>query len=346
MVDAQQTIFKYYFVGSARIAVRENGTLTWLLSDHLDSTSVTVNAAGALVSRMKYTAFGETRGTASSSTDYRYTGQREEEEIGLYFYKARFYDSALGRFVQPDTVLPNPTNAKYFDRFAYVNNNPINGTDSTGHWVETAFDVISLGMTINDIRNEGFTFWNTVSLITDAASVVIPIVPAGVSHAIRVYKAADKILDTAKTINGATNIVQAANKSDTITDIFKMGDNLPEDEILYQFSRRPGQNGEMRGFPDSLRSGEEGMSCQIASFCGNNPAKGFEQQFGRQPGPGDWVRESTVSDVKAWGGGVKYDGYPGNPNGLPLGHGTIYSNGAKWGTKFNNIWKNPKALIK
>jgi len=49
-----------------------------------------VNAAGALVSTMKYTAFGETRGTGSSTTDYRYTGQREEEEIGLYFYKARF----------------------------------------------------------------------------------------------------------------------------------------------------------------------------------------------------------------------------------------------------------------
>jgi len=134
LVDAQQTIFKYYFVGSTRIALRDNGTLSWLLSDHLGSTSGTVNAVGVLVSTMKYTAFGETRGTGSSSTDYRYTGQREEEEIGLYFYKARFYDAALGRFVQADTIVPDPGNLKSWDRYAYVNNNPINATDPSGHF--------------------------------------------------------------------------------------------------------------------------------------------------------------------------------------------------------------------
>jgi len=64
----------------------------------------------------------------------------------------------------------------------------------------------------------------------------------------------------------------------------------------------------------------------------------------RQPGSGDWVRESTVGDVTTWGGRVENDGFPGNPNGLPYGHGTIYSNGAKWGPKFNNIWKNSRAL--
>jgi len=136
MVDEEQTIFKYYFVGSTRIAVRENGTLSWLLSDHLGSNSGTVNAAGALVSAMKYTAFGETRRTASAATDYRYTSQRQEEEIGLYFYRARFYDAALARFVQADTILPDPGNSKSFDRFAYVENNPISNADSSGHCID------------------------------------------------------------------------------------------------------------------------------------------------------------------------------------------------------------------
>jgi len=93
-----------------------------------------VNAAGALVSTMKYTAFGETRGTGSSTTDYRYTGQREEEEIGLYFYKARFYDPALCRFISADTIVPEPANAQAWDRFAYVKNNPVNATDPSGHF--------------------------------------------------------------------------------------------------------------------------------------------------------------------------------------------------------------------
>ncbi len=35
-----------------------------------------------LTSQTRYTAFGETRGAATTSTDYLYTGQRAEGEIG------------------------------------------------------------------------------------------------------------------------------------------------------------------------------------------------------------------------------------------------------------------------
>ncbi|KAF0111916.1 MAG: hypothetical protein FD147_430 [Chloroflexi bacterium] len=126
--------FKYYFVGSTRIAMRENGTITWLISDHLGSTSVTADASGTLLSSMRYTAFGEMRTySGTTSTDYRYTGQRQESEIGLYFYKARWYDASLARFVQADTIVPNPGSIKSYDRFAYVNNNPINFNDPSGH---------------------------------------------------------------------------------------------------------------------------------------------------------------------------------------------------------------------
>ena len=35
-------------------------------------------------------------------------GQRYDHAIGLYLYNARYYDPALGRFIQPDTIVPNP----------------------------------------------------------------------------------------------------------------------------------------------------------------------------------------------------------------------------------------------
>jgi len=41
MRGSEQIVRKYYFAGSSRIALRENGTLTWLLSDHLGGTTVT-----------------------------------------------------------------------------------------------------------------------------------------------------------------------------------------------------------------------------------------------------------------------------------------------------------------
>ena len=67
---------KYYHFGGNNVALRENGTLTWLLTDHLNSTALTANEDGSLASEIRYTAFGEVR-TANgvTVTDNKYTGQ-------------------------------------------------------------------------------------------------------------------------------------------------------------------------------------------------------------------------------------------------------------------------------
>ncbi|MEJ5293599.1 MAG: RHS repeat-associated core domain-containing protein, partial [Candidatus Methanosuratincola sp.] len=41
---------------------------------------------------------------------YRFTGQREEAALGLYFYNARWYDPALGRFLSPNSIAPEAGN--------------------------------------------------------------------------------------------------------------------------------------------------------------------------------------------------------------------------------------------
>ncbi|RMD64559.1 DUF2380 domain-containing protein, partial [Candidatus Parcubacteria bacterium] len=59
----------------------------------------------------------------------------EDATIGLYFYRARYYDPALGRFVQPDTIVPNPSNPQDLNRYSYVRNNPVRYTDPTGRYI-------------------------------------------------------------------------------------------------------------------------------------------------------------------------------------------------------------------
>jgi len=59
--------------------------------------------------------------------------------VGLMDYRARFYGPALGRFIQPDTLIPDPSNPQAFNRYSYVANRPVNFNDPSGHdpwWCE------------------------------------------------------------------------------------------------------------------------------------------------------------------------------------------------------------------
>jgi RHS repeat-associated protein len=113
-----------------------------MMMDHLGSTNMVTDSSGTPLEARSYKAFGETASQSGAvSTDTRYctaiatgyTGQRQEPELGLYYYNARWYDPYLARFTQPDTIVPNPTDAKAFDRYAYVNNNPVMYSDPSGH---------------------------------------------------------------------------------------------------------------------------------------------------------------------------------------------------------------------
>jgi len=62
------------------------------------------------------------------------TGQRLDDSTDLLYYGARYYDPALRRWVQADTIVPNPQNPQALNRYSYVLNNPLRYTDPTGHW--------------------------------------------------------------------------------------------------------------------------------------------------------------------------------------------------------------------
>jgi len=67
-------------------------------------------------------------------TSYRFTGQRKDATIGLYFYNSRYYDPLLGRFIQQDAIVPSPGDPQSLNRYAYTLNNPVRYTDPSGHW--------------------------------------------------------------------------------------------------------------------------------------------------------------------------------------------------------------------
>jgi RHS repeat-associated protein len=127
--------------------VNANGAKSFFLSDHLGSTAITVDSSGNIYGELRYSAWGETRYNRSSDgslpaeqrhdtpTSRRFTGQAQEELLGIYFFEARWFDPGPGRFLSPDSVVPDLYNSLDWDRYAFVRGNPLRYSDPSGHSV-------------------------------------------------------------------------------------------------------------------------------------------------------------------------------------------------------------------
>jgi RHS repeat-associated protein len=141
-ITATQRITKaYYSAGGQLIAMRvytspTNSVPYYLHGDHLGSTSLTTNASGNVVARQLYDAWGSIRSGGSMPTDIAFTGQRGNLEVGLLFYRARFYAPGIMRFISADTIVPEPKNPQTLNRYAYGLNNPVRYIDPSGHYTE------------------------------------------------------------------------------------------------------------------------------------------------------------------------------------------------------------------
>jgi RHS repeat-associated protein len=137
-LDTGEVTKYYHTVDGSRLAMRKGATLSYFANDHLGSASVVMNSTnGNKVSETRYFPYGNIWTQAISAappTDMLFTGQRRYgPKSGIYHYGARFYSADIGRFLQADTIVPDPANPQDLNRYSYVDNNPVRYTDPTGH---------------------------------------------------------------------------------------------------------------------------------------------------------------------------------------------------------------------
>jgi len=99
-----------------------------LIADALGSVLAQTDGAGAVQTQYRYSPYGETQTTGTNDANpVQYTG-RENDQTGLYYYRARYYDPQLKRFISEDPIgLGGGVN-----QYAYVGGNPINFIDPWG----------------------------------------------------------------------------------------------------------------------------------------------------------------------------------------------------------------------
>jgi RHS repeat-associated protein len=105
----------------------KTGVLQYPLSDHLHSSMVVLNQSGGKLDEIRYYPYGAERWPLDGTfpTDYKFTGQRFEAGLGIYAMGARWYDPQLGRWISPDTAMPDTTNPQNLNHFSFVLGNPL-----------------------------------------------------------------------------------------------------------------------------------------------------------------------------------------------------------------------------
>jgi|GEM_PF-995382 len=124
-----QTIYTHGPNIDEPLALERNGQYSYYHADGLGSIVSITDSARSIVQTYTYDSFGSVTPSTAFRNPFTFTAREYDEETGLYFYRARYYDPRLGRFISID---PIGFDGGDVNLYAYVGNNPMSWNDPYG----------------------------------------------------------------------------------------------------------------------------------------------------------------------------------------------------------------------
>jgi RHS repeat-associated protein len=153
--DREGNILTCYVYGLGLIGLEDARTGKYLSyhSDQRGSTTILTDGQGIVTDRYAYGIYGEVEHyEGSTHQPFQYNGRDGvmTDANGLYYMRARYYHPELKRFLNRDTVRGDITDGQTFNRYAYVNGDPVKYVDPLG----LSKEIIPMGSTCTTSKKE------------------------------------------------------------------------------------------------------------------------------------------------------------------------------------------------
>ena len=176
----------------------------------------------------KYDSYGNqvSKNIPNIHNPYQYNGKYFDDETGFYYLNARYYNPAVGRFMQEDTYHGQIKNASTLNLYNYCGSNPIAYEDGTGHFWETAFDIAGLAWSVYDFAKKP-NLWNGICVAWDVIALVAPCIPGSyvAKGAKLLYKGAKYVVKTSKSSKRANKLIKTLDKAHDTYKAYKKSKN-------------------------------------------------------------------------------------------------------------------------
>jgi RHS repeat-associated protein len=130
--------------GHKALAREISGTYYYYLYNGHGDVIQVIDENGNAVNSYSYDEWGNILSSQEQiSNPMKYAGEYYDEETGLYYLRARYYDPSIGRFISKDSVEGEINNPLTINLYTYCANNPINSWDPSGNSIIN--DIIVFG---------------------------------------------------------------------------------------------------------------------------------------------------------------------------------------------------------
>jgi len=205
-LDSLVTVVAKYVHGPGidmPISMERSGETYYYHFDGLGSVTAITDSSGTLVQTYEYDAFGNILSEQDPNFEnpYTYTSRERDKESNLYFYRGRYYDASIGRFLQPDPIWD-------VNLYPYVGNNPARYIDPWGLW-SVSIDLvpgIGAGFTLGKDPCENWFFSSRFQVGLGGGFTIDPGSTPGPSGNTNAISDVDMFIQTGVDILGLVNV--------------------------------------------------------------------------------------------------------------------------------------------